>query len=343
MRFHPSFQSAAWFFLLAFSVLTPVGKAAVGNEFDPLVVDTAMGDYEGHYLATGREPETAKAQVIPEGTGTYRVRIATSAGPDDFWPPRIEIEGRQEGEHVLLGGMSGGLRWEGEIANGHLNVRVVPEHYGGAFELAHVLKQSPTAGMKPPEGAVVLLPFSEGQETDTSAWTNGTWKPQPDGSMRVGEGATQTKSEFGDIELHVEFAIPYEPEGRSQDRGNSGVYLQSRYEPQVLDSYGLILRAGDCGSLYQIAIPAVNACLPPLSWQTYDIVFQGPRFNADGSIKNFPWITLSLNGVQLHERQELPHSTVGGAEGFVEKAPILLQDHGHPVRYRNIWLVEKGK
>lgn len=309
------------------------------SRFDREKVDPYMGDYEGVYLAVGRDPRPAEAKVIAEGTGAYRVMIASQAGVDLFWPPRIEIQGTLDAEGFRLSGESAGLPWEGGIAGGELTARV-KSRYGGTFTLKHVVRESPTAGKKPPADAVVLLPFEEGTPPDASEWTNDTWIPLADGSLVVGDGDTRTKKEFGDVFLHLEFCIPYVPEGRGQDRGNSGVYFQDRYEPQILDSYGLIPRAGDCGALYEIAVPPVNPCLPPLSWQTYDITFRAPRFDAEGRQIEFPWMTVELNGEKIHERQWITHSTVGGAEGFVAKGPFRLQDHGHEVRFRNIWVVE---
>jgi len=307
--------------------------------FDRMAVDPYMGDYEGEYLAVGRDPRPAEAKAIAEGSGAYLVAIATLAGADPFWAPRIEIHGLLSPEGFRLEGDSGGNSWEGGIAKGELTARV-QGHYGGTFSLRHLVRESPTAGLEPPPGATVLLSYKEGIPPDASEWDKKTWVPLPDGSLLVGEGDTRTKKEFGDVRLHLEFCIPYVPEGRGQDRGNSGVYFQERYEPQILDSFGLIPRAGDCGALYEIAVPPVNACLPPLSWQTYDITFRAPRFNAEGGQVEFPWMTVDPNGVRLHERQTLPHSTVGGAEGFVAKGPFRLQDHGHEVRFRNIWVVE---
>ena len=309
------------------------------SRFDREKVDPYMGDYAGEFLAVGRDPRPAEAKVIAEGTGAYRVMIASQAGVDLFWAPRIELAGTLGPEGVRLSGDSVGNPWEGGIAEGELTARV-KSRYGGTFTLRHVARQSPTAGLEPPAGAVVLLPYKEGTPPDTAEWTNETWVPLPDGSLMVGDGDTRTHREFGDVSLHLEFCLPYVPEGRGQDRGNSGVYFQDRYEPQILDSYGLIPRAGDCGAIYEIAVPPVNACLPPLSWQTYDITFRAPRFDGEGQQVEFPWMTVELNGTKIHERQWITHSTVGGAEGFVAKGPFRLQDHGHEVRFRNIWVVE---
>ncbi len=311
----------------------------IPDRFDPIKVDPYMGDYEGAYLSVGRDPRPAQAKVIAEGSDTYRVMISTEASEDPYWAPSIEIDGFLTPEGFRLEGESSGLPWEGNIEKGEMVARV-KSRYGGSFALQHVIHESPTAGLKPPEGAIVLLPFEPGTPPDTSEWDNPTWKTYTDGSMEVGDEDTRTKKEFGDVRLHLEFCIPYVPEGRGQDRGNSGVYFQDRYEPQILDSYGLIPRGGDCAAIYQIAVPPVNACFPPLSWQTYDIIFRAPRFTEEGNQSEFPWITVELNGVKLHERQMITHSTVGGAGGFVPKGPFRLQDHSHLVRYRNIWVEE---
>jgi hypothetical protein len=136
----------------------------------------------------------------------------------------------------------------------------------------------------------------------------------------------------------VEFRVPYEPGKGGQGRGNSGVYLQDRYEVQVLDSFGLEPGLGDCGALYQIAAPPPAVCLPPLAWQTFDITFRAPRFDASGRKTENARITVIHNGIKIHDNLELPHTTGGAAPGEVPSGPLRLQDHGNPVRYRNIWV-----
>jgi len=170
-----------------------------------------------------------------------------------------------------------------------------------------------------------------------SGWTNAEWEALDDGSMRIapGKGANRTKRQFGDIRhLHIEFKLPLEPRNRGQGRANSGVYLADRYEVQVLDSFGLTHTCGDCGGLYNVARATVNACLPPEVWQAYDITFRAPRLDGNGEVKELPRITVLHNGVKIHDDVEIPMNR------HRAKGPIQLQDHGHKIQYRNIWVLE---
>lgn len=197
----------------------------------------------------------------------------------------------------------------------------------------------------PPPGAVVLF---DGK--DLSSWTRrgggaATWKIA-DGAAVAGGGDILTRRNFGDYRLHVEFNVPSLPDKRGQARGNSGVYMQGRFEVQVLDSYGPALAPGakpgkdDCGAIYGQAAPRVNATLPPGIWQTYDIWFRAPRFDKDGTLREKPRLTVIQNGVKIHDNVAVEGGTRAGlGESDSQQGPILLQDHGNPVRYRNIWLV----
>jgi hypothetical protein len=161
------------------------------------------------------------------------------------------------------------------------------------------------------------------------------------GAVEVREGATYTKERFGDIKhLHLEFYLPLEPRERGQGRGNSGVFLNDAYEVQILDSFGLVETAGDCGSLYSIKRPDVNASLPPLTWQTYDLELRAPRFNDNGSVREAARVTVLLNGIKIHDHVEIPHPTANPKAVQTATGPIQLQDHGHPIQFRNIWLVK---
>ncbi|MEN6424738.1 MAG: DUF1080 domain-containing protein [Phycisphaerales bacterium] len=167
--------------------------------------------------------------------------------------------------------------------------------------------------------------------------------PIVDGAMEIkaGSGNIVTKAKFKDFRLHIEFRTPFMPQARGQGRGNSGVYLQGRYEIQVLDSYGLEGLDNECGGIYKVGAPMVNMCLPPLQWQTYDITFQAPRFDASGSKIEDAAVTVVHNGVTIHDRRRLPGPTGGAMDDNVsEPGGIYLQDHGNPVQFRNIWLVE---
>lgn len=197
------------------------------------------------------------------------------------------------------------------------------------------------AMVPPPKNAVVLF---DGK--DLSGWLSrkggeAKWKIQ-NGYAEVapGSGDIYTKQEFSDLQLHVEFWLPHMPDAQGQARANSGVYVLGRYEVQVLDSYGLQSKDNDCGGIYRVAAPLFNMCKKPERWQTYDIVFRAPRFDAAGQKKENARITVVHNGVMIHNNLEIPGPT-GGAAGADETkpGPILLQDHGNLVRYRNVWAV----
>ena len=205
----------------------------------------------------------------------------------------------------------------------------------------------PGADHRPPSDAVVLFgggDLSAWQQPDGSApaWT------VKDGAMTVapGSGGIETKQSFGDVQLHIEWRTPADTAGlQGQNRGNSGIFFQNRYEVQVLDSYeNRTYSNGQAGSVYKQHIPAANATTPPGTWQSYDIVFVAPRFRADSSLAAPARVTVFHNGVLLHHAAALEGGTVyRGAPSYEPhpaKAPLSLQDHGQPVSFRNIWLRE---
>ncbi len=197
----------------------------------------------------------------------------------------------------------------------------------------------------PPSGAVVLF---DGKSTDNWTKTNGKpveWKVAGGAMEGVkGHGDIVTKEKFDDhFKLHVEFRVPYEPtQAAGQGRGNSGVYLQGRYEVQVLDSYGIDSKKNDCAAIYEVAAPAKNVCKAPTVWQSYDIEFTAPTF-ADGKKTEPVHLTVYHNGVKVHDDVKVNvDNTRSGLGGDTSKpGPIMLQDHGHPVQYRNIWLLKQ--
>jgi 3-keto-disaccharide hydrolase len=154
-----------------------------------------------------------------------------------------------------------------------------------------------------------------------------------------GTGDIQTKRPFSDFQLHVEFSVPLMLDAQGQARGNSGVYLQGLYEIQVLDSYGLQPGKGDCGAIYGQAPPMVNACRPPEQWQSYDILFHAPRFDAAGTLIEKPRVSVIQNGIWIQDNVSIDGRTTASLDAEPHQSgPILLQDHGNRVRYRNIWI-----
>jgi len=192
-------------------------------------------------------------------------------------------------------------------------------------------------GAKPPEGAVVLF---NGHDIEGWVKTDGKtpagWAVT-DGFMTVGGGNIMTEKRFGDFQLHLEFNVPYMPKAHGQGRGNSGVYLGGTYEMQVLDSYKLKPANNDCGAIYHQVAPAVNACKPPLQWQTYDVTFHKARVN-DGKVVQKARVTVLQNGLKIIDNAEIAQCPAGIDLPEGQDGPILLQDHGNPVEYRNIWI-----
>ena len=200
-----------------------------------------------------------------------------------------------------------------------------------------------------PSDAIVLI----GQGVDLGyEWTNGDGdKPAWDfegsvATVKKGTGVIETKRQFKDFQLHVEWREPAEVIGESQGRGNSGIFLQGLYELQVLDNFdNRTYRNGQAGSIYKQHPPLVNACKAPGVWQTYDIVYTAPRFNDDGTYFTHPRVTVIQNGVLVQNNVEVrgPTEYIGIPEYSVKPhgdGPLILQDHGNPVSYRNIWIRE---
>jgi hypothetical protein len=203
-------------------------------------------------------------------------------------------------------------------------------------------------GAPPPSDAVVLF---DGK--DLSKWKSDKgpagWKVE-NGYMEVVKeaGSIFTKDEFGDFQLHLEFATPAKVEGNSQGRGNSGVYIYGRYEVQVLDSYNNpTYPDGEVGAIYGQYPPLATAPKKPGEWQSYDIICKSPRWDENKKLTKPASVTVILNGVVLHNRKELIGSTmhreVGTYKPHPPHGPILLQDHGNPTRFRNIWIRNLGE
>src|SRR3569623_324345 len=288
-----------------------------------------QGEYSGEI--SGKDGQVKLGvQVIALGDGKFRAVAYHGGLPGDGWEKKDDNKPTSYDGQTKDGVTSfPGEKGRGEIKGGGLTIMNAGGEKLG--ELKKTERKSPTLGERPPAGAVVLF-----DGTNVDAWEGG--KMTKDGLLEVG---TKTKQSFGSCRLHLEFRTPFMPTARGQARGNSGVYIEDTYEFQVLDSFGLEGKDNECGGLYSIKAPRLNMCYPPLSWQTYDFDFTAPKFDADGKKTSNARVTLLHNGVKIYDVLELPNLTPGGRGKEGATGPIQLQNHGNPVNYRNIWLVER--
>ena len=208
---------------------------------------------------------------------------------------------------------------------------------GKAFTLKRTQRESPTLGAKPPAGAVVLF---DGTKESMANWQGGRLDAKT-GLLNTDGSDIVTKQKFNNYVIHLEFMLPFKPAGRGQGRGNSGFYQVDHYEVQVLDSFGLDGVNNECGGIYSKKDCDVNACLPPLQWQAYDVEFTN-AVAADGKKVKNARITVKLNGIVVHDNYEITGKT-GGSRNDPEgtPGPFKLQGHGNPLQYRNAWVVER--
>ena len=196
-----------------------------------------------------------------------------------------------------------------------------------------------------PSDAIILFDGKNLNEWTNSKGENATWEVK-DGALTVvkGKGDIITKQKFGSCQLHIEWRSPSKIEGEGQGRGNSGIFLQERYEVQVLDNYNNKTYAnGQAASIYKQSIPLANACRKPGEWQTYDIIYTAPKFDQAGNVISNGRGTVIHNGVLVQNNYEIKGETMYIGAPFYkahEKASIKLQDHGNPVSFRNIWIRE---
>lgn len=286
-----------------------------------------QGEYEGTLSVDGGTD--VGVQVIAGGKGTFTAVVFANGLPgtseDVDLMERIEAKRSENGSVTFEGAEAKGV-----LADGKITVEADGEELG---VLKRVERKSPTLGKKAPSGAKVLF---SGEDSDADHWKNGK---VVDGLLQQG---TSSKELFGDHHLHIEFRLPYKPEARGQARGNSGMYLQGRYEVQMLDSFGLKGENNECGGIYSIAAPDLNMCYPPLSWQTYDVDFTAAKYDESGELLKNARMTVKHNGVMVHDNVELPKATTAAPNRLgPDPGPIYLQNHGNPVRYRNVWVVPK--
>ena len=235
-----------------------------------------------------------------------------------------------------------GAAFAGVQQLGYDDTPLIPGTKWRVHDSARVPPRTVTAGIDgaAPSDATVLF-----DGTNLDHWEGGPWKLE-EGYMEVnGKGTIQTAQSFGDCQLHLEWATPEKIVGEGQGRSNSGVYLMGRYEVQILDSYENATYAdGQAAALYGQSPPLVNVCRKPGEWQSYDILFEAPHFEG-GELVEPAYVTVIHNGVLVHHRQAFLGATAHRAVakyGEHGPAPIKLQDHGNPVRFRNIWVRPLG-
>jgi hypothetical protein len=306
---------------------------AAGPKYtDPRQTDADFADQGEYRGRVGDEQRPLGVQVIAEGQGRFQAVAYFGGLPGDGWDgePPIRAAGQRK---------DGQIRFDTEQGSAVLKegaMTVLDEDGDRVGQLAKVTRSSPTLGAKPPAGAVVLF---DGTAESLENWRGG--RMTDDGLLMEG---TTSKQTFGDHQVHLEFRLAYQPEDRGQGRSNSGIYVQGRYEVQILDSFGLEGKHNECGGIYSVKDPDVNMCLPPLSWQTYDIDYTAARYDAQGKLTANPRITVRHNGVVIHQDVELPgeRSTTAAPVGpGPEPGPVYLQNHGCPLRFRNIWVVPR--
>jgi hypothetical protein len=286
-----------------------------------------QGEYAGE-IQSELGPVKMGVQVVALGEGKFHVVGYVGGLPGAGWNGQEKHEANGETKDGVAVFKVPDADAQAAIKDGAMTITVEGKVVG---KLAKTSRQSPTLGQKPPAGAVVLFDgatpenFKDGRMTE-------------DGLLM--EGAT-SKRLFQSFTAHLEFREPFEPAARGQGRGNSGFYAQGRYEVQILDSFGLEPRDNECGGIYGVSKPLVNMSLPPLSWQTYDVDYTAAEYKDGKKVANAR-ITVRHNGELIQKDVELPHGTTAHpvAEG-PEPGPIYLQNHGNPVRFRNIWVVEK--
>lgn len=278
---------------------------------------------QGEYVGKVGD-QSVGVQVIAKGGGKFTGVVFPGGLPGAGWDAEKKVKHQISGETKEGATTLAGGEFQATIHADGLTLK----QGAASGELKKELRKSPTLGAKPAEGAIVLF-----DGTNVDHWTPG--KAEGD-LMGVG---TRTKQKFEDYTLHLEFRTPFMPYASGQGRGNSGMYLGDQYECQILDSFGLDGADNECGGIYKNSKPLVNMCLPPLSWQTYDVDFTCAKFGADGKVTP-AHVTIKHNGVVIHDKLELK-TTPGGGQNDQKPGAIFLQDHGDLVRFRNIWLVPK--
>ena len=297
--------------------------------------------FQGEYVGAIARPDGTKAklgaQVRALGDGKFRTVFFAGGLPGDGWDGQsviqktpstdsmVPADAQLDGNKVVIDQVYQAT-CDGQTVTGKSDT-------GAKFTLARVTRKSPTLGAQPPAGAIVLF-----DGTGTKEWLKGATMT-PEKWLKFG---VTTKRKFQNFTLHLEFMISYVPQTQHiGQRPNSGVYLQQRYEIQILDSFGVTMGKHDCGVLYAQVVPTINMCYPPLTWQTYDIDFTAARYDAAGKKTKLARCSVRFNDVVILDDVEILRSTPGGKPESSEPGGLHFQHHGLPVFFRNIWILEK--
>ncbi len=319
-------------FLFALGACNAQATLPSVNEADALAI---QGEYRGAWKESGNK---LAVQVVARAESEFRILFFDKGLPGDSsgFEVLAELGGAAANDAVAFTGegFSASRPFAEEKITGTHTQR-------GEFTLEKIHRLSGTAGKAPPAEALVLF-----DGTGAAEWVNG----QLDADGHLLPGATSLKK-FRDFFLHLEFRTPFQPQAFGQNRGNSGIFLQQRYELQILDSFGLnpftspdtLEPKRHCGAIWEQFAPALNACFPPGTWQTYDIEFRAARFDSTstGWVKTeAARLTVRLNGILIHDDIGLINSTLLGQPESAAPGPLFLQKHGQGVVFRNIWIVE---
>lgn len=287
-----------------------------------------MGEFVGEVAGAPDESKLLGLQIRPIGHNEFDAIsfIGGLPGQEGHNPEPVRMIGRRSDNFVILSGGPFAIIVEAE------SCLLLDRQGNKVGRLERIQRTSPTLGAPAPKDAIVLF-----DGTNIDQFINA--QMSQDGLLMQG---ADLKPMFQDFNLHVEFRLPYMPEADGQSRGNSGLYLQSRYECQILDSFALDPLFNGLGSLYRFKSPDLNMSFPPLVWQTYDLQFTAPRWASDGSKIRDAHITSWVNGVKVQDNVALPDKTGAGKQEEPLLLPTKIQDHGDPVRFRNIWLIDRG-
>ena len=337
--------------------LTAIASMCSSAEFPAFTDPAAAGpdfQVQGEYVGQVGPELPIGIQVIALGDGQFQGVLYAGGLPGAGWDEAtvFHIRGKtNEGQTDFRGIHGERLKFTNSNFNGSIRGRSFTGEASmfrgrldeATFQLAKVDRKSPTLGAKPPPDAIVLFDGS-----DVDAWQDG--RIVDERLLNVG---TTSKRDFGSILIHLEFRCPFMPTARGMQRGNSGVYVKREWEVQIVDSFGWhhenrkferLSKFARCGGIHEMIGPRINMSFPPLAWQTYDIEFTMARFDPAGKKTSPAIMTVRHNGVLIHDRYVLPPSPPGRDESDSkerQRGPIFLQDHGNPVCYRNVWVVER--